>query len=290
MTPLKEIRFHRSALVVMALLATGLFAATVRADDYVKTYTVSNRANVRVDTNDGSVSVTTGDTKDVEFRVEYKGYVLDKSLQIESSQHGDEVELTAHIPVRFFISLGMTRRLHIEVRMPKDADLQVRTGDGSVKANGVSGTVDIRSSDGALSVSSLKGTLRLHTSDGSIEGSDLDGRCDATSSDGRIRLSGRFDALSVKSSDGSVGVEALHGSKMDSGWSIASGDGSINVALPADLPANIEASSGDGHISSDIPITMEGEISKSKVHGKMNGGGPTLTIHTGDGSIHLKQV
>ncbi len=289
MTP-KDIRFHRSARIVMALLATGLFAAAVHADDYVKTYTVSNRANVRVDTNDGSVNVTTGDTKDVEFRVEYKGYVLDKSLQIESSQHGDVVELTAHIPVRFFISLGMTRRLHIEVRMPKDADLQVRTGDGSVKANGVSGTIDIHSSDGALSVSSLKGTLRLHTSDGSIEGSDLDGSCDASSSDGRIRLSGRFDALSVKSSDGSVGVEALHGSKMESGWSIASGDGSINVALPADLPANIEASSGDGHISSDIPITMEGEISKSKVHGKMNGGGPTLTIHTGDGSIHLKQV
>ncbi len=28
MTPLKDIRFHRSALIVMALLATGLFAAT----------------------------------------------------------------------------------------------------------------------------------------------------------------------------------------------------------------------------------------------------------------------
>ncbi len=133
--------------------------------------------------------------------------------------------------------------------MPKDADLQVRTGDGSIKANGVSGTIDLHSGDGALSVSSLKGTVRLHTGDGSIEASDLDGKCDASSGDGRIRLSGRFDVLSAKSGDGSVGVEALHGSKLDSGWSIASGDGSIDVALPADLPANIEASSGDGRIT-----------------------------------------
>jgi DUF4097 and DUF4098 domain-containing protein YvlB len=290
MTPLyKRTTVHRSA-TIWALLATGLFAATVHADDYAKSFTVSNRASVRVDTNDGSVSITTSDTKQVEFRVEYQGYVLNKSLDIEANQQGDEVELTARIPNKWHFSLGTIRRLHIEVRMPKDADLQVRTGDGSVKAAGLSGIIDLHSGDGSLIVSSLKGAVRLHTGDGSIEGSDLDGKCDAVSGDGRIRLTGRFDVLTVKSGDGSVGVEALHGSKLDSGWNISSGDGGIDVALPGDLPANIDASTSDGHISSDIPITMEGIISKSRVRGKMNGGGSTLTIHTGDGSIHLKQA
>src|ERR1700685_3951412 len=87
--------FHRAAVIGIALLANGVFAATAHADDYAKTYTVSNRANVHVDTNDGSVNVTTGDTKEVEFRVEYQGYVLNKTLEIESNQHGDEVELIA---------------------------------------------------------------------------------------------------------------------------------------------------------------------------------------------------
>ena len=281
---------ERSAIIGMALLATGLFAAAAHADDYEKAFTVSNRASVRIDTDDGSVNVSTGDTKQVEFRVEYHGYVLNKSLEIESNQHGDEVELKARIPHGWHFSIGMSRRLHIEVRMPKDADLQVRTGDGSIKANNVNGTIDLHSGDGSLTVGSLKGSIRLHTGDGSIDASDLDGKCDATSGDGRIRLAGRFDVLSARSGDGSVGVEALHGSKLDSGWSITSGDGSIDVAVPADLPANIEASSGDGRITSDIPITMEGVMSKSRVRGKMNGGGSTLTIHTGDGSIHLKQV
>ena len=288
--PNTSITFHRSALIGMAFVAAGLFAATVHAADYTKTYTVSNRANVRVETDDGSVVVTTGDTKEVEFRVEYQGYTLEKSLHIESNQHGDEVELVARIPHGFHISLGTMRRLHIEVRMPKDADLQVRTGDGSIKANNLSGNIDLHSGDGALTVGSLKGTIRMHTGDGSIEANDLDGKCDASSGDGRIRLSGRFDVLSAKSGDGNITVDALHGSKLDSSWSIISGDGHVDVAVPPDLPANIEASSGDGRITTDIPITMEGAMSKSRIHGKMNGGGSTLTIHTGDGAIHLKQV
>ena len=99
MTPqYKGNTFHRPALIGVALLATGLFAATVHADDYTKTFTISNRANVHVDTGDGSVVVTTSDTKEVEFRVEYQGYVLEKSLHIESNQHGDEVELRGAPP------------------------------------------------------------------------------------------------------------------------------------------------------------------------------------------------
>ena len=281
---------HQSIIISMALVATGLYAVTAHADDYAKTFTVSNRASVHIDTDDGSVNVSTGDNKQVEFRVEYEGYQLHKSLEIESNQHGDEIELTARIPHGWHFSTGTRRKLHVEVRMPKDADLQVRTGDGSIKASNVTGTIDLHSGDGALTVSALKGEIRLHTGDGSIDASDLDGKCDATSGDGRIRIAGRFDVLSARSGDGSVGVEALHGSKLDSSWSISSGDGSIDVAVPADLPASIEASSGEGHITSDIPITMEGVMSKSRIRGKMNGGGSTLTIHTGEGSIHLKQV
>jgi DUF4097 and DUF4098 domain-containing protein YvlB len=289
MPVIKSTTLHRSALVSMTILATGLYAAAAHAEDYTKTYTVSNRATVHVDTDDGSVNVVTGDGKNVEFRVDYQGYVLNKSLEISSEQHGDEVELTARIPHGWHFSMGNNRRLHVEVRMPKDADLHVRTGDGSIKASNVIGNVDLHSGDGSLNVSALKGAIRLHTGDGSIDATELDGKCDATSGDGRIRIAGRFDALTARSGDGSVTVDALRGSKLDSGWSISSGDGSIDVAVPADLSANIDASSGDGRITSDIPITMEGVMSKSKVRGKMNGGGSTLTIHTGDGSIHLKQ-
>jgi Putative adhesin len=293
----------------VALLAAAAIAPSARAEDVVKTYTVTGRANVRVDTNDGSVRVTAGDTKQVEFRVEYQGLELGKNLRVDSRQDGDKVELTARMTGHWGFSWGHNSRgLHIEVRMPREADLQVETGDGSVqadsvngtvnvhtgdgsvKANSLSGTIDLHTSDGSITVDGLKGDIRLRTGDGSIEAHDIDGKVEADSGDGHIRIAGRFDALNVKTGDGSVDTRVQPGSKMASSWSIRTGDGSVDLVLPGDFQADINATTGDGHISLGIPVTVEGTFSKSEIRGKMNGGGQPLTIHTGDGSIRLSKT
>ena len=298
----------RLGIACAALLLVAAATPRAKAEEVVKSYTVTGRANVRVDTNDGSVRVSTGDNKQVEFRVEYQGFELGKNLRIDSRQDGDKVELTARITGHWGFSWGKNSRgLQIEVRMPRDADLQVETGDGSVqadsingnvnihtgdgsvKANSLNGTIDLHTNDGSITVDSLKGDIRLRTGDGSIEARDLDGKVEADSGDGHIRIVGRFDALSVKTGDGSVDTRVLPGSKMASSWSVRTGDGSVDIVLPADFQANIEATTGDGHISLGIPVTVEGTFSKSEIRGKMNGGGQPLTIHTGDGSIRLSK-
>jgi hypothetical protein len=297
----------RLGIVCTALLATSAVAA--RAEDVTKFFTVSGRANVRVETNDGSVRVTTGDSKQVEFRVEYHGYELGKNLRVDARQDGDKVELVARVTGHWGFSFGghNSRGLHIEVRMPREADLQVETGDGSVqaesihgtvnvhtgdgsvKASSLTGTIDLHTNDGSITVENLKGDMRLRTGDGSIEARDLDGKVEADTGDGHIRIAGRFDALNVKTGDGSVDTRVLPGSKMATSWTIRTGDGSVDLVLPSDFQTNIDASTGDGHISLGIPVTVEGSFSNSQIHGKMNGGGQPLTIHTGDGSIRLSK-
>jgi hypothetical protein len=298
----------RLGIVCAALLTVSAVAPRVQAEDVVKSYAVSGRAKVRVETNDGSVRVTTSDTKQVEFRVEYHGFELGKNLRVDSRQDGDKVELIARITGHWGWSWGRNESgLHIEVRMPREADLQVETGDGSVqagsingnvfvhtgdgsvKANSLNGTIDLHTNDGSIAVDSLKGEIRLRTGDGSIEARDLDGKVEADSGDGHIRLAGRFDALNVKTGDGSVDTRVLPGSKMASSWTIRTGDGSVDLVLPSDFQTNIDASTGDGHISLGIPVTVEGTFSNSQIHGRMNGGGQPLTIHTGDGSIRLSK-
>jgi hypothetical protein len=289
-----------------ALLAA--FAVPSKAEDLAKSFTVSGRANVRVETNDGSVSVTTSDTKQVEFHVDYYGYELGKTLRVDARQDGDRVELVARITGHWGFSWGHnSRKLHIDVRMPREADLQVEsgdgavqadningnvnlhTGDGSVRASNLNGTIDLHTNDGSITANSLKGDMRMHSGDGSIEARDLDGRVDADSGDGHIRIAGRFDVLNVKTGDGSVDTRVQPGSKMSSSWSIRTGDGSVDLVLPSDFQTNIDASTGDGHISLGIPVTVEGTFKNSELHGKMNGGGQPLTIHTGDGSIRLSK-
>jgi hypothetical protein len=292
------------------LLGAALVAPPARAEEVTKSFAVSGRANVRVETNDGSVRVTSTDSKQVEFHVEYQGYELGRNLTVDARQDGDKVELVARVTGHWGINFNWghnSRRLHIEVRMPRDGDLQVNTGDGSVeassvngtvnvhtgdgsvKANSLNGTIDLHTSDGSITVDTLKGDIRLRTGDGAIEARDLDGNVEADSGDGHIRLAGRFEALNVKTGDGSVDTRVLPGSKMATSWTLRTGDGSVDVVLPADFQANIDATTGDGHISLGIPVTVEGTFSKSEVRGKMNGGGQMLTIHTGDGSIRLSK-
>lgn len=274
--------------LAIALLFTSATAA--RADEWNKTYTVTGRARVSLNTNDGSVRVTTADVKQVELHVYYTGYRPDRDLEINSRQDGDAVELTARVRSGFSWGWGgLHKSLRIEVHMPREADLQVETGDGSVEAQSISGNVDVHSGDGHILVEGARGQIRLRTGDGSIEGRDLDGSVEATSGDGHVTLTGRFDTLNIKTGDGSIEARALPGSKLMSGWNLRTGDGSVDLTLPGDLQANIDASTSDGRISLGIPVTVEGTFSTSQIHGKMNGGGQPLTIHTGDGSIRLSK-
>ena len=290
------------------VMLVAALAPRANAEEWTKSYQVSGRAQVRVETNDGAVQIYTGDFKQVDFRVVYDGYEMNKNIHVDSRQDGDSVQINARVNGHWGFSWGSNRRgIRIEVHMPKDADLQIdtgdgsvttqsvngkvkiHTGDGSVRTQEVSGDVDIDTGDGSITVDGAKGDIRLRTGDGHIDARNLDGKVDAMSGDGHIKLDGRLDALTVKTGDGSIDARLQPGSKLNSSWSIRTGDGSVDIVLPPDLQANIDASTNDGHISLGIPVTVEGTFSNSQIHGKMNGGGQPLVIHTGDGSIRLSK-
>ena len=280
----------------MGLAGTVLAGATLvapagaRADEVTKTFTVTGHARVQVTTDDGSVRVSTGDVKQVEIRVVYTGYKLDRDLRVTTSQNGDTVELSAKTGTDWGMHFGLGHRtLRVEVHMPKDADLEVNTGDGSVEADSINGNLDVRTGDGHITVQGAKGNIRLRTGDGHIEGSGLDGRADITTGDGHVNIEGRFDALNIKTGDGSVTARAGKGSTVAAPWNIHTGDGSVDLELPGELQANLDASTHDGRISLGIPVMVEGTFSSTKIFGKMNGGGQPIVVRTGDGSIHLNK-
>jgi len=279
--------------IAMATMVGGAMlggAAMGRAEEVAKTYPVSGHVKMHVETDDGAVRVSTGDIKQVEIRVVYSGYKLDKDLRVSMQQNGDSVEVVAKTSGNWGWHWGVNHTsLRVEVHMPKDADLYARTGDGSVEADSINGNVDITTGDGHITVQGAKGNIHFRTGDGHIEARGLDGSVDASSGDGHINVEGRFDSLKIKTGDGSVTARASAGSKMAASWDIHTGDGSVDVVIPGDLQANIDASTHDGHISLGLPVTVEGTFSSTKISGKLNGGGNTLTIRTGDGSIHLNK-
>jgi Putative adhesin len=282
------VRANGLALGLAAILTAT--APVVSAEEVAKTFAISGHAKVRVVTDDGAVRVSTGDIKQVEVRVVYSGYKLDRDLRLSTSQNGDNVEVAVKTGGSWGFSWSARHsELRVEIHMPREADLEVTSGDGAVEVDSISGNLDIRSGDGSIRVQSAKGDIHLRAGDGSIEGHGLDGRVDATTGDGHINIEGRFDSLNIKTGDGSVNARADKGSTVATTWNIHTGDGSVDLEIPGQMQANIDASTHDGHISLDIPVTVEGTFSSSRINGKMNGGGTPIVVRTGDGSIHLNK-
>jgi len=130
----------------------------------------------------------------------------------------------------------------------------------------------------------------MHSGDGHVIGTNLDGALDVNTGDGRINVRGRFDALNLKTGDGHIEAEAAGGSKIDSSWMLHTGDGHITLRVPPDFHADLDARTGDGHITLDFPVAVQGSLSNSSIHGKLNGGGGSLSITSGDGSIRIEKL
>jgi DUF4097 and DUF4098 domain-containing protein YvlB len=263
------------SLVVRFSLTIITFAIAVfpaRADEWSKTYNISGKPDLRVETSDANIRVTTWDQSTIEAKVITTHYKIGESgIRVEERQTGDSVEIDVHYPHNNFTIGWASHKVEIIIQMPREGKVNFRTGDGKIEVAG------------------LKGEMDLHTGDGSINLDGVDGKLHATTGDGHIQASGRFDELGLKTGDGHVDVRARNGSSLAGNWRLETGDGSVSLEVPGDLAADVDLHTSDGHIDLDMPVTTEGKIRQNDVHGKLNGGGSLLTIRTGDGSIHLRK-
>lgn len=271
-------------LAGLALVAAA--GSPASADEWSHRYPLKGRADVHVRTDDGSVRVESGASSEVEARVTTEGWRLaPDGVTIKESQAGDRVEIEVLLPKTH----GWTGKRSVEVvlRVPAAADLDVRTGDGSIKTDAVNGRVRLATGDGSITAEGLQGDIGLHTGDGSIRASGLSGRLQADTGDGHMDVRGRFEALDLRTGDGGIEASVESGSKVASPWSLHSGDGSVTLRIPPDLGADLDAQTGDGGIHLDSPVSVKGTVRENAVHGQLGAGGPALRITTGDGSIHI---
>ena len=257
---------------LLALSGAIAISGAALADDWSKTFQISGRPDLRVNVNDGSVTVRTWDRKEIEARVTTVHWRIPSDVQVVDHQSGDHVELEVRMPHHVF-SFNLGRRsIQVELRVPRELRSDIRTGDGSIVAE------------------NLRGETRLSTGDGRIEATSLDGTLDAQTGDGRIVIRGRFDMLNLHTGDGSIEAEVNNGSRITSEWSVRTGDGHVTLRLPATFSADLDVHTGDGHIQSDLPVTVSGSRNEHELRGKLNAGGPPLIVRTNDGSIRLEKM
>jgi DUF4097 and DUF4098 domain-containing protein YvlB len=258
--------------LILGGLVCSWAALPARADEWSKTYTLTSNPDLRVDTSDANIHVSTWDQNTIQAKVTTTRLKIgDDGIHIDEHQTGNVVEINVRFPHSGFSIGWVDHRVDVNILMPREGRVDLRTGDGKIE------------------LGNFKGEMQLHSGDGSEEIDGVDGKLRAVTGDGHIHANGRFDELDLKTGDGRVDARATAGSALALGWRLGSGDGTVTLEVPANLAADVDLHTGDGHIDLDMPITTEGKIREGEVHGKLNGGGNLLVIHTGDGSIRLRK-
>jgi hypothetical protein len=284
----------RFAVALTAALVATQFGSPASARTWRQSWDVGPHPSVHVLTNDGHVRIHRGPAGRVEAHLEFTISVWGLHTRVHEpdvvlSHENDTITITARERSNnvFFFG-GMIERFFIDVTLPPDCDVQVRSRDGAVEVEPVAGMLDVQTGDGRIAVHGASGVIRLWTGDGGIDADGLDGALTAHTGDGHVRVSGRFDKMDIRSGDGHVEVGVLRGSALAEPWTVATSDGGITLRIPRNLQALLDATTHDGSVHVDLPIAGRSEFSRHELRGQLNGGNVPLRVHTGDGSIRFE--
>ncbi len=258
---------YKLPILLLAVLSLGSFAS---ADEWNKSYPVGNNPTLHVDTNDASIEVNRGVSNTIAVHIVADGYSIGSSgVRVTEHQEADKVDLNVHVPNQWGIRFGMHQGVRVQIQVPPEVALDLHSADGHISVNGISGQGRLDTGDGHISVQNYSGSLHGHTGDG------------------HMSIDGVFTDLDLRTGDGHIDLTVRPGSKLNNGWLIHTSDGRVEAKLPEDMACELYAHTGDGHIQLDLPVMVSGSIERTRVRGKLNGGGPLLEITTGDGSIHI---
>lgn len=258
-------------------------------------FTVGAGAAVTLETFDGSVTVRSWDRPEVVVEVQKRGPDREtaEALEVTATQDGSQVRVEAPAPrvESEFVGIGNVSgpSVSYEVSVPREVALTVNTRDGSIAVTGIEGAVDLRSGDGSIRANRIDGELKANTGDGSVQIADASGAATIESGDGSIHLQGRVDVVHARTRDGSVVIEADEGSAMKADWDVTTGDGSIVLRVPRGFSAEIDAASSNGRVRGEAAglDTSGGGEDRERLRGRLGSGGHVVRLRSGDGSIRV---
>src|SRR5205807_10360885 len=130
-----------------------------------KTYTISAKPDLRIDTSDANIRVSTWDQNTNEARVTTTRYKIGDEIKIEEHQTRDVVEINVRFPHHgVTINFGnSSHRVDVDIHMPREGRADLHTGDGKIELGHSKGKILMRSGDGSQAINEAEGKPRALT-------------------------------------------------------------------------------------------------------------------------------
>ncbi len=281
---------------VCVLFAVFLFAFAPNIwsdveDTVEKSFSVPSGGTLVIDSDLGSIHVTTGESNRVLVKVrrsadtasKKRAEEIFKELKLDFLQEGDRVEVTARYERGKGFWEDRKLRLRFEVEVPKKFNVDLRTAGGSISVADLQGCVDSRTSGGSLNFGNIagpvngktsggsinlegcKGDAQVRTSGGSIHIGNVEGRVDAHTSGGSIRIKRSSGKVTAETSGGSIHVEEVGG-----GIEASTSGGSVSAQIRQQPQGDCRLTTSGGGVTvtlaSDIRVMVDAKTSGGQVY------------------------
>lgn len=282
---------------LLAVLPMSVQAKIERAVE--KSFTVQPGATLKVETQGGDVRVRTGAGDQVQVRAvekirtnsEAEADELLKKLDLSIELQGRDVVASAKYAKKgsgWNFGSWPPVQVDFEVTVPAKFNVELRTSGGDIVVGDLTGEVMARTSGGDVKLGRIDGGVRANTSGGDIKLVQATGVTELHTSGGDIEIGTISNAIEASTSGGNVSAKFIGALKGDCALSTSGGD--VKVTVDASAGFQLEASTSGGDVDAEgLTITIErGGVGRSRLQGKVNGGGPLLKLHTSGGDIDLR--
>jgi hypothetical protein len=180
-------------------------------------------------------------------------------------------------------------RVDFTVRIPAGVRVKAATGNGDVNIAGAGEEVQAATGNGRVDISGTTGTVKASTGNGRVTIEGAEGKVDATTGNGAVRVTSASGPVSASSGSGDIEV-SINQLDPSSDMSFSTGNGRVDLLLPAGFGAEVEAGTGNGEVTTDFPIQLRGgRLNPRRLRGTIGSGGGHLTISSGNGDIALRR-
>lgn len=281
----------------------------------VETFQVQEHAQLVVKNASGNITIHRGEHNFITIaptkRASGVGMSLD-NMRVNYQQQGDIIKADGEVH-GFPFHLGL-RQIDLDITVPQNCSLQVKTGSGKIAIQEVNGEITVHTGSGSIEAHALQGQLAFSTGSGSVNASQLKGRITFNTGSGSIRVNKLTGATQLKTGSGSIEAILIDGraqittgsgriqvieSQLAEETTLKTGSGSIEFSGVLDPLGNYNLRTGSGRIhitlAQQTAFSLQATTGAGKVINEFNsnevGSSPRahLAAKTGSGSITIQR-
>jgi len=209
--------------------------------------------------------------REIEVTAEIEGKdkeFIRKYVDLSLEKRGSKAVLISKYKQHFSLFSFKQRLINLTVRIPKNMDLDIDDGSGSINIENIKGMVDIDDGSGDLYIKNIEGILDIDDGSGEIKAKDISGDLSIDDGSGDIRVENIKGDIDIEDSSGGIEAKDIYGD-----ISIDDGSGSIYISH---VQGGVIVSDGSGSINIDgieknvvIKEDGSGSVNIKNVKGKI---------------------